>query len=83
VDDRSNAVIVRSMIELAHNMGLTVVAEGVEDEATLDRLRALGCEMVQGYLVSRPMAAEEVAVWLEDSTRTRFAGEVRRVRNVA
>src|SRR6185437_6437365 len=45
-----DAVIVRSTIDLAHNLGLTVVAEGVEDEATLDRLRALGCDRVQGYL---------------------------------
>ena len=51
----------RSTIDLAHNMGLVVVAEGVEDEATLERLRALGCDMVQGYLLSRPLAAAAAA----------------------
>jgi len=68
--DASDAMIVRSTIELAHNMGLTVVAEGVDEEAVLERLRALGCDMVQGYLLSRPLRSEEVA------TRMR-AGELR------
>src|SRR5213075_469438 len=62
--DASDAVIVRSTIELAHNMGLNVVAEGVEDEATLERLRALGCDLVHGYFLSRPLAARDVAQWL-------------------
>ena len=58
--DASDAVIVRSTIDLAHNMGLDVVAEGVEDEATLERLRGLGCDMVQGYLLSRPVSAVDI-----------------------
>jgi diguanylate cyclase (GGDEF)-like protein len=58
--DASDAMIVRSTIDLAHNMGLTVVAEGVDDEAVLERLRVLSCDMVQGYLLSRPLAAAEV-----------------------
>ena len=63
--DASDAVIVRSTIELAHNMGLDVVAEGVEDEATLERLRALGCDIVQGYFLSRPLAADLVQPWMD------------------
>jgi len=55
---------VRSTIDLAHNMGLAVVAEGVEDEATLERLRTLGCDMVQGYFLSRPLPPEQVAAWM-------------------
>lgn len=47
-------VIVRSMIDLGHNLGLSVVAEGVEDEETLGVLRALGCDLVQGYHLGRP-----------------------------
>jgi diguanylate cyclase (GGDEF)-like protein len=62
-----DAVIVRSTIDLAHNLGLTVVAEGVEDEATLERLRALGCDRVQGYLMSRPLAVADVAPWMRAS----------------
>ncbi|MDQ6620611.1 MAG: EAL domain-containing protein, partial [Pseudomonadota bacterium] len=62
--DASDALIVRSTIDLAHNMGLTVVAEGVEDEPTLERLRALGCDLVQGYLLSRPLAADDAMAWM-------------------
>ena len=64
VTDPIDAVIVRSTIDLAHNMGLPVVAEGVEDEATLERLRALGCDMVQGDLISRPLAPDDLATWM-------------------
>ncbi len=69
--DRSDVVIVRSTIDLAHNMGLAVVAEGVEDEATFDRLRALGCDMVQGYWLSRPLGAAEIPAWIRGSAWTR------------
>lgn len=47
-------VIVRTMIELGHHLGLTVTAEGIEDQPTADRLRALGCDAAQGYLFGRP-----------------------------
>jgi diguanylate cyclase (GGDEF)-like protein len=66
VRDASDQVIVRSTIDLAHNMGLGVVAEGVEDEETLERLRMLGCDMVQGYFLSRPMDSDLVAAWMRD-----------------
>jgi diguanylate cyclase (GGDEF)-like protein/PAS domain S-box-containing protein len=62
-----DAVIVRSTIELAHNLGLTVVAEGVEDEAALDMLVEDGCDSAQGYYFSRPCAAEELTAWLAAS----------------
>jgi EAL domain-containing protein (putative c-di-GMP-specific phosphodiesterase class I) len=62
-----DAVIVRSTIELAHNLGLTVVAEGVEDEATLEMLAEDGCDRAQGYFISRPCAAEELTTWLTES----------------
>jgi diguanylate cyclase (GGDEF)-like protein len=52
---RRASVIVRSVIELAHNVGLDVVAEGVEDEASREALRTMGCDTVQGYLVSSPL----------------------------
>ena len=53
--DDSDLTIVRSTIDLAHNLGLTVVAEGVEDGPTLGRLAELGCDRVQGYYLSRPL----------------------------
>jgi EAL domain-containing protein (putative c-di-GMP-specific phosphodiesterase class I) len=69
--DASNAVIVRSTIDLAHNLGLAVVAEGVEDEATFDQLRMLGCDMAQGYWLSRPLTESEIPAWMRDSAWTR------------
>ena len=67
-------VIVRSTIDLAHNLGLTVVGEGVEDEHVLDMLVAYGCDSAQGYLFSRPCAAEELSAWLSDSPYTTPVG---------
>jgi len=62
--DENDAAIVRSTIGLAHDLGLTVVAEGIEDHATWDLLAALGCDVGQGYFVSRPMPAAALGVWL-------------------
>jgi EAL domain-containing protein (putative c-di-GMP-specific phosphodiesterase class I) len=64
---KGDAMIVHSTIELAHNLGLTVVAEGVEDEATLKILVDEGCDIGQGYFFSRPCAAPELTDWLADS----------------
>ncbi|MDQ6916549.1 MAG: EAL domain-containing protein [Pseudomonadota bacterium] len=80
--DASDALIVRSTIDLAHNMGLSVVAEGVEDEQTLERLRGMGCDMVQGYLLSRPMGVAETAVWMRGSVWTRPGNEAPSLRRV-
>ena len=63
----SDAVIVRSTIDLAHSLGLTVVAEGVEDEVALGMLIEYGCDTVQGYLFSRPLAADALTPWLLES----------------
>ncbi len=65
---KSDATIVRSVIELAHNLGLTVVAEGVETEATLDALAALGCDEAQGYFISRPQTCEVLKSWIPTSS---------------
>jgi diguanylate cyclase (GGDEF)-like protein len=56
--------IVRSMIELGHNLGLTVVAEGVSDAGTLAQLGGLGCDVAQGWLIGHAVPADEVAAWL-------------------
>ncbi|WP_286262708.1 EAL domain-containing protein [Thalassotalea atypica] len=65
--DPSDQIIVKSSIELAHNLGLTVVAEGIEDEATLQWLKSNGCELAQGYYISRPQPAHALELWIEDS----------------
>jgi diguanylate cyclase (GGDEF)-like protein len=61
IGDPTDEAIVRSVIELGHNLGLRVTAEGVEDQATWDRLRSLGCDVAQGYLLSRPVPADELS----------------------
>jgi diguanylate cyclase (GGDEF)-like protein len=61
-DDRTRA-IVSGTIELAHRLGIRVVAEGVEDERTLAVLVALGCDLSQGYLHARPAPADELEAW--------------------
>jgi diguanylate cyclase len=60
-----DAVIVRSTVDLGRNLGLRVVAEGVEDQTTLQELDALGCDAVQGYHVSRPVPPDELITWLQ------------------
>ena len=62
-DNDSDAVLVRSAIDLGHNLGLTVVAEGVEDADTLHALDGLGCDVIQGFHLARPMSPEQVDVW--------------------
>ena len=58
-----DAMIVRSTIDLAHNLGLTVVAEGVETAAIQDRLRALHCDEAQGYHIARPLPVDDFLAW--------------------
>jgi diguanylate cyclase (GGDEF)-like protein len=65
--DRRNAAIVRSTIELGHNLGLYVVAEGVETDHEIAELRRFGCDAVQGFRCARPMSAESLGTWLAGS----------------
>jgi diguanylate cyclase len=67
----NDAVIVRSTVDLGRNLGLRVVAEGVEDPQTLQELDALGCDAVQGYYISRPLAADDLIGWLEQQQAAR------------
>ena len=57
----------RSTIELAHNLGLRTVAEGVESKEIMDMLKILKCDIAQGYYLSRPLPAEELDQWLHSS----------------
>jgi len=66
-DVEADAAIVRSTIELAHSLGLHVVAEGVEDIATWQQLRALGCDTIQGYYLSRPLPPHDFERWLRET----------------
>nr|WP_262708700.1 EAL domain-containing protein [Sphingomonas baiyangensis] len=71
--DRGDAVLVRSTIDMAHELGLKVVAEGVEDEACLAWLRAAGCDLAQGYHISRPTSAGAVLELLDQQQRAAAA----------
>lgn len=65
--ERTDNVLVRSAIDLGHNLDLTVVAEGVEDADTLAVLHHLRCDLAQGYHIARPMPADEFTAWLSRS----------------
>jgi diguanylate cyclase (GGDEF)-like protein len=65
-DNMGHAAIVRSVVDLGHNLGLQVVAEGVETQPTVALLTATGCDVAQGYLLARPMPADDLAPWLAD-----------------
>ena len=67
--DRGDAMLVRSTVQLAHELGLKVVAEGIEDQGCLDYLRSIDCDYAQGYLVGRPVSAEELASSLKTELR--------------
>jgi EAL domain-containing protein (putative c-di-GMP-specific phosphodiesterase class I) len=66
---QGNVTIVTSTIELGHSMGLKVVAEGVEDADAWGLLRRLGCDFAQGYLISRPLAVEQVASFVRQANQ--------------
>lgn len=69
VQNEGDLKIVRSTIELAHNLGLKVVAEGVETQEILDRLTEMDCDAAQGYFISRPIPKEDLIGWLTSSHR--------------
>lgn len=64
---KADATIVRSTIDLAHNLGLMVVAEGVEDSTALEMLDEYGCDSAQGYLISKPLPGDSMSGWLGES----------------
>jgi len=65
--DETQAMIVRSIINLAHNLGLTTTAEGVETQAVWNQLHDLGCNVAQGYFMSRPLTEADFMQWLKES----------------
>jgi diguanylate cyclase (GGDEF)-like protein len=66
--DLGDLAVVRSIVELGHSLGLTVVAEGVEEDVARDQLSAMGCDVAQGYLISRPLSEERLEAWLQART---------------
>ena len=76
VTDQSNAIIVRSSITMAHSLGLSIVAEGAEDELTCAVLADAGCDTVQGYYLARPLSASTLREWLATGPRLYFSREL-------
>ena len=71
LSDESDLIIVRSTINLGHDLGLRIIAEGVEDEETLERLSELGCDLVQGFHLSRPLAPAAFGAWMTEFAQAR------------
>ncbi len=69
IDDHTDDAIVRTILELARNLDIPVVAEGVEDVATSNRLRAMGCPTAQGYLFAKPLSETQLEAWLVERDR--------------
>jgi EAL domain-containing protein (putative c-di-GMP-specific phosphodiesterase class I) len=69
----AHAAIVRSIVELGHNLSLRVVAEGVETPQAYEALQACGCDVAQGFLLARPMPVEELSRWLATAAPARAA----------
>ncbi len=76
LDNKAHASIVRSVIDLGHNLSYRVVAEGVETEEILDALRVAGCDVAQGYLLARPMPMDQLGPWLAQATSATTATTV-------
>jgi diguanylate cyclase len=75
-NETSNKAIVRAVLDLARNLDLRVVAEGVEDSATWTELGLLGCDSSQGYFLSRPLPAAQITAWLAEQHEARAADPV-------
>jgi diguanylate cyclase len=75
--DPGSAIIVQSVVELGHNLGLTIVAEGVDSEQTMTALTEIGCDVAQGFLVSRPICGEAVNRWCDQRSARAVRGAVR------
>ena len=76
--DPSDAAIVRSSVDLARNLHLRVVAEGVETPEVWERLRAVGCDSAQGDYLSRPLPAEDLTSWLDSRPPVAHRGDLTR-----
>lgn len=73
VDNKDDEVVVHSTIELAHNLGLIVVAEGVETQKALELLGNLGCDIVQGFLISKPLSMEDFNEFVKSQSKKSFS----------
>lgn len=68
MDDEGDAKIVKSVVDLAHNFDLAVVAEGIENQESLDQLAQMDCDLAQGFYIARPMPFEDLLKWMGDAS---------------
>lgn len=76
IENENDTVIVKSTIDLGHNMGLRITAEGVEDKETLILLNQLGCDEIQGYFISRPLPISDFAGWVKEYEQKQIEAEL-------
>jgi diguanylate cyclase (GGDEF)-like protein len=76
--DQRSAAIVRSIIDLGRNLGLNIIAEGVEDQRVWEHLAELGCDVAQGYRICRPLPPDELISWLGESSHSAKQSELTR-----
>jgi EAL domain-containing protein (putative c-di-GMP-specific phosphodiesterase class I) len=70
-EDEAARAILESSMDMAHKLNLSTVAEGVETEKDLKLVRGLGCDLVQGYLIAKPMPVKDLITWLESDSQNR------------
>jgi EAL domain-containing protein (putative c-di-GMP-specific phosphodiesterase class I) len=75
--NESDATIVKATIQLGHNLGLKVVAEGVEDEQTYLALKDMGCDVLQGYFISRPVPVKDFMDWVQAKAKDNMPSKVK------
>jgi len=75
VNDTGDQAIVKAVTSIAHDFNMSVVAEGIEDEATLKKLVELGCDYAQGYHFSKPLSATDFSDWLEQYRMWNYVGK--------
>jgi len=72
IENKEDVAIVRSTIELGHNLGLSVVAEGIEREEEMQMLKSFGCDQAQGYLISKALTASDMEAWISENKDSDF-----------
>ena len=75
IDNKEDVAIVRSTIELGHNLGLKVVAEGIEHEEEMQMLKEFGCDQAQGFLISKALTATDIETWISNNGPSSTAAE--------
>lgn len=70
---QESRTLIKSIVDLGHNLGLRATAEGVEDQQTMDYLKEIGCDLAQGYLVARPMPGDQALAWAKQYQAVRPA----------